>query len=195
MPRNPAIELNLGASRPPFPPSSEPPAAAPTATPAPNGPTSSPSTSSSGLTPPADRSAAEEWLKGELRRLSDELGQTKETLAANQSELEQARASAAATRLAPTKGSPGVKVESQGQSNMRLSRAQNAAGGVARYRQLALPERLALLGFQPPSQQDIDDAPRYFGRQSSASQAQGLARTHPVRYSFLRHLARELGVK
>jgi len=69
-----------------------------------------------------------------------------------------------------------------------------ASMGNARWHQLSLKERMNAQGEKEPSPIEIEEAKKFFGRNSDGKQANGLAKNNPARYRRLRVIAIETGI-
>lgn len=87
---------------------------------------------------------------------------------------------------------PDSKPLANGQADVKREAAIRAAGGLARWNQMPVQQREAILG----ASDNVQDAElhKYFGKGSNGAEASRLAKFNPAKYASYRVLAIERGI-
>lgn len=125
-----------------------------------------------------------------IKRLQEEVAALNKQIAAQRDAIAQEHLNAASKTAAARPEPLNTK-----QQDITRTRAQATCGGLARWFQLPLADRMKAQGHPAPTPDDIRDAQEYFGPASSGAVAQSLAKSSPSRYAFLRLVFLESGRK
>lgn len=109
-------------------------------------------------------------------------------------ELEQAIEAANLRQAVAETSKPTTATLGNAMQDVRQERAIRAVGGNAKYYSMTPEQRLAAVGERPPTPEELKLVTRYFGPQSSAMEANALAKQNPDQYRRLRVVAKHAGI-